>query len=793
MTMTQQQDLFYREEFVEKTAGEVDLPDDPNQWAQQILQELYKQVPYITDYQPHVQMHRVDAERGYGLGHVEIQNQTEAPMDTDQQMLEATGIRTVRIPFVIREKKLSPFDLIVNDLGKVIPLTENRLRQALFRPQAFDVTSRTPGDQSMIGQLYPPYRQNYGFGGGGISMNAAGGMGMGKVGSALEAYLDPSQYEAEKRAAVLTTEAREKIKPKNFAVSSKKSDTGEPKYPINDPKHARNALTRVRQFGTPAEKSQVYSAVSKKYPALATRSEVIPEKKQRTAEKKLGLGKGEESQKAEKAVQKVGSILQAILPTITRADHERFTDELSKSASYLLSVNSMSCPEFQGILADIVNTVPEQVKEGSWRAWCPPTVVQVRHTQDGYLVKRASHIMWDPEVEVVDRGEVVRRFGVKMAMEADTTGSATAADEAEAVGEEKDRDLEQITDPGLYKVVDSKGKEHVGFVVPQLIDTDGKLLPLALFTNGTVMSLQSDIFGERSGDGMNLPSGPVGKNGAFYTVDEEGVKMTVPFEFQDSYEVGGQPKVWQGQTFDGRPISVSAQPNVKTVVPVDTKSIIVPENWRWLPLDGVESISLVSSEEASAFDKIEEKVSCVQVVSDGTSFSFRGVPVTKLANSDTHWLSLDDAMFLLGGLGVDLGHGAKKLAEAAAFSKEASIRVGRVIYPYGEQVKSAQARAREIVNGMASFKQPLLLKEAATFPDPSTVDTILSLGFINPENIVTFVSYLPDLESVQSKLCEILFSVRLGLKSIPQAAVERAVRSLEETIEGLKVLGFQGS
>ena len=81
------------------------------------------------------------------------------------------------------------------------------LRQALFRPQAFDVTSRTPGDQSMIGQLYPPYRQNYGFGGGGIAMNAAGGMGIGKVGmklgsatSALEAYLLGTKTAAEEEA-----------------------------------------------------------------------------------------------------------------------------------------------------------------------------------------------------------------------------------------------------------------------------------------------------------------------------------------------------------------------------------------------------------------------------------------------------------------------------------------------------------------------------------------------------------------------------------------------------------------
>lgn len=708
--MTMSEPLFYiPEEFVVKTAGEVDLPDDPNQWAQSILQELYKQVPYITDYQPHVSMERVDAERGYGLGHVEIQNQTEAPMDADPAAMEATGIRTVRIPFIVREKKLSPFDLLVNDLGKIIPLTENRLRQALFRPQAFDVTSRTPGDQSMIGQLYPPYRQNYGFGGGGISMNAGGGMGLGKTSSALEQYLSASPAPLTKQASATKSRLMDKV-----------------------------------------------------------------------AARSVKLGHA--------------SILESILPTITRADQQRFADELSKEASYLFATSRSSCVGFNHILSSILDATPEQVKEGSWRAWTRPSVVQVRRSSDGYVVKTASHTMWEPELERIDRGEVVRRFGVKVAMEADTTGSATLAEGATAVGDEKENHLEEVTEPGAYKVMDSNGKEHIGAVIPQLVDMDGELTPIALFTNGTVVAVQGDIFGERSGDLQNLPSGPVGKNGCFYTQTEEGIRMTIPFEFRDSYSFGDQPKVLSGVTFDGRPAEVSIQPNIVDVTPVDSDRILIPMTWKWLPLDGVEGISIVSSEEAEAFDEVEEeKQGCVRVVSDGMSFTFRGLPVTKLAAADLQWLSLDDAMFLLSGLGVEPGYGAQKLAEAAAFKKEAKVRIGRLIQPLSGHVKEAQARAREIVDSMADFKQPLLLKEAATFPDPTTVDTVLSLGFINPENIMTFVSYLPDLEGVQTKLCELLFSVRLGLKSLPQASLERAVRSLEETIEGLKVLGFQGS
>ena len=39
-------------------------------------------------------------------------------------------------------------------------------------------------------------------------------------------------------------------------------------YPINDANHARNALSRVSQYGTPAEKSRVRAAVSRRYPNI---------------------------------------------------------------------------------------------------------------------------------------------------------------------------------------------------------------------------------------------------------------------------------------------------------------------------------------------------------------------------------------------------------------------------------------------------------------------------------------------------------------------------------------------
>lgn len=63
--------------------------------------------------------------------------------------------------------------------------------------------------------------------------------------------------------ASLTTKKRKSLKKSQFAIP------GGRKYPINDQSHARSALQRVSQFGTPEEKSKVRTAVAKKFPGIA--------------------------------------------------------------------------------------------------------------------------------------------------------------------------------------------------------------------------------------------------------------------------------------------------------------------------------------------------------------------------------------------------------------------------------------------------------------------------------------------------------------------------------------------
>jgi len=80
-------------------------------------------------------------------------------------------------------------------------------------------------------------------------------------------FVEGFSTELVKLSTELTTSAREHIKAKNFVFPSRgKAESGS--YPIEDPKHARNALARVAQHGTPAEQAKVRAKVHAKFPSI---------------------------------------------------------------------------------------------------------------------------------------------------------------------------------------------------------------------------------------------------------------------------------------------------------------------------------------------------------------------------------------------------------------------------------------------------------------------------------------------------------------------------------------------
>lgn len=71
--------------------------------------------------------------------------------------------------------------------------------------------------------------------------------------------------------ATLSNKKRQSLPKSSFALPGKgagPSGKGSGSYPIPDASHARNALSRVAQNGTSAEKAQVRAKVKAKFPNI---------------------------------------------------------------------------------------------------------------------------------------------------------------------------------------------------------------------------------------------------------------------------------------------------------------------------------------------------------------------------------------------------------------------------------------------------------------------------------------------------------------------------------------------
>ena len=773
-------ELFLRpQDTFEKTAG-TRMPEDPNAWPQEILQQIFKEVPYMSDFSPHVVMDKVDGEKGYAFGHVTVMNQSETQRGATPGEHQAAGLRQVRIPIVIRDGLMSPLDILITDDSKVLPLTESRLRAAIFRPQAFDVTAETPGDQSMIGQLYPPYRQNHGgFGGtGGVTMGMGSGI-MGKEGSAFEAYLS-----AETKTANVLRNIMGKGK---GLVGAAVDDQGE---------RAGKAFIRGATKETGEAVGEAISKHKGKLLAGAGTATVGKYQYDKMRDNRVGQGVGEQ-------LRKQGSILEAVASTLNVSDIASFKDavrdpnirlayEKNAAANIKPVTIILGHGEHQSGVPKLASVMHRLLR---------PDVVQVSRVMDGYAVKTANRECWAPHTEVISRGAALKKFGSRVVLATDTSGAVTMAEGA-TEGEPQTPDSDMLnagpaTEFGLYKVLTETGQEITGYIIPNLLDIDGTVSPISLFTNGAQAAIQSDVVGTLVGsDPSGIPtSGTPSGYGAFFSGGPVGVEATIPLKLAGSYEPApGEPSVFQAETYDGRPVEVSVQPNVQTVVATGDGRMLVPEHWQWLPLDQAEAVVLKSSEGDVPAEKeaaARSMYTTVDIISGGEEFTIRGLPVEKLASAERDFLDVDAAMFLLAGLGVEQGYGIKKLSQALTGTEPVRVNIGQHIKLAEEQAKEARASAQEMLERMPHLRQSLF-KEAAFISDPEAVDTVLSLNFINPENIHTFISYLPKIDETQERLCNLLFASRLGLSDVPETALQTAVRGTEEVLEGLKTMTFQG-
>jgi hypothetical protein len=144
--------LFLDRPQFEKIAVTVKLPDEQAKWSPKILSELYKQVPVMESFHSTIILDRVDSNKGVGFGYITAQPKTINP-------LMSGSLPKIKIPVIINNWQLSPFDIFFNSEGQGLPLTESRVQEVLMRASPFDspASNKDGANQDIRSMLTPPW------------------------------------------------------------------------------------------------------------------------------------------------------------------------------------------------------------------------------------------------------------------------------------------------------------------------------------------------------------------------------------------------------------------------------------------------------------------------------------------------------------------------------------------------------------------------------------------------------------------------------------------------------------
>jgi hypothetical protein len=96
------------------------------------------------------------------------------------------------------------------------------------------------------------------------------------------------------------------------------------------------------------------------------------------------------------------------------------------------------------------------------------------------------------------------------------------------------------------------------------------------------------------------------------------------------------------------------------------------------------------------------------------------------------------------------------------------------------------ARMKPIFAEIADQLRVNLVKEASELDDQKAVDVVLSLNFINQDNLKDYIEQIYPMKKVGTKLASMLIASRMGLKEIDEGAVKKAMDSLGKVIDGLE-------
>jgi hypothetical protein len=493
----------------------------------------------------------------------------------------------------------------------------------------------------------------------------------------------------------------------------------------------------------------------------------------------------------------MGSLCEQIAGTLNESDFDRFNDVFADSAARRMIEKNASVMEcLQRLTSSEIHSSEKLASAAASAFTAGYDVVQVRPTGYGYTVKvSAAPKGMAPQETQMTQQQAQQALPPEMLQAADQQGAGTVTN-VQADPDPLAEKMGPATGFGMYKVTDaSSGKQLVGYVIPGLFDpVSGQPSQVSLFTNGSSYSVQPSISGALLGVNFNLPipeKPEVRGLGVFLKHNEKALIATLPYNIITKVTVEGKG-YFAAQDMQGKDIRIIPSEGIAKPVATSPTEIVIPTDFKFLPLENPVQLAggeeMMKAAQANAFPTMME----LRAWSGGCRLD--GPVFEKVGSGQHDWA---DGVFWMAAAGIPQNVSSALLEKAAASGdpirlfglQPLSTRAEYI----GEAKKEAMLAFEDIdipkrVNLLKEITAITFSKEASALVDTTSVDAVLALNFLNPENVETFVEHLPQLEHASEKLANIVLAAQLGLQSISKTAAVRAMFALEDVITGLKSL-----
>lgn len=643
-----------------------------------------------------------------------------------QKSAAAERKQLVTVPLVVRDREMSPLDVYTHN-GTMRPMDQDKVASILFRPQI--VESVAPRNQftgtNLYGQLTPPNTDH--------QYNAGTLHKHGSVKKTLQ--------QAVGKVAV----------PKALEEGAKKDVAGAVKKLLDEGRYRK--VTGI--FSTPSQ------------------------------------------------TKKASALWHEALRTFRPTDVDALGEKLASSPP--LRHAFTTTPVLRAALADIVRHEGMNKSAAARRderlTLTRPTVVQIKEAGKNYAIKTANHNCYVEQVKIASRFDVQKLLPADSFKKLLEEGLVTYTTEPIHSSDVVEKTAQDATQFGVYRASRS-GQGVEGIVVPRMVDFNGRPLDMQVFAGDDSHSLQEKVAGVFVRDHVLSSDSPRGL-GVFVYQEGPLAVATEPVRIDDkvkvAHEHGSSTTLLGIRMATGAPVRISVVPGIQKIAMLGEAEIALPETVRFLALRGKQSAvsSTVSDAQLQEMPKIAGANS-VEVVSDGSFFQMRGHNASAFSQDI---MTSDEAEFALCALGLT-GTQAQGVLKTASAKSSVVVPRTRAVVPEGVAGMQAMTKAASAVMRVPDLRVDLL-KELAVLTSPGrgslekvasvslgkeSADTILSLGFVTPENASLYVNYLPQLEKVSSQLAELLVASRLGMDDVRESAAKNAMTQVNAVVRGLQTL-----